>query len=68
MANSLQRAKVCERLYLALSPVVAGHSDAVVEADAEGGARRLNGVVALKGKRIKACGYAEVMARLEAYA
>ena len=48
--------------------MVAGHSDAVVEADAEGGARRLNGVVALKGKRIKAYGYAEVMARLEAYA
>ena len=38
-------------LSLACSPVVAGHSDAVVEADAEGGAGRFNGVVALKGKR-----------------
>ena len=45
------------------SPVVAGHSDAVVEAEAEGGARRLNGVVALKGKRIKAHGYAEAYAK-----
>ena len=35
------------------SPVVAGHSDAVVEAEAEGGARRLNGVVALKRREDK---------------
>ena len=31
--------------------MVAGHSDAVVKADAEGGAGRFNGVVALKGKK-----------------
>ena len=43
--------------------MVAGHSDAVVEAEAEGGARRLDGVVALKGKRIKAHGYAEAYAK-----